>query len=287
MDSTSETLVTLLAQTDALYEPVRTWSNRAQVAGVIEARQRFEDGGLPLDSPGGDAAARKAQERLLNDLENTGDVKFRRRRGKRIAWKLADTADWRLRRLSCFSDFPEMFTAMLSIAAHESSPRLERPCNAVWEGWLVGALQDETIQERPVYKDRVLRLEEILAPALCRGWIEACSDLGGIVAYSLTPEGKMFLLDPKLPAGVKETDYSSEANDRYWAELIAARKKLSTIRGSENHCVIPLGSGSWPDDSEAAGIPSIFTTAGTVRTPANMRKAIAKAGPAAKLEAAR
>ena len=267
----NEKLLRLLAQTDALFGVIRDWSNRSQIAGVLEGRERFEKAGLPLDSPGGDANARKAFERSLTDLEAAGEVRFTRRRGKRVAWKLYPSADWKYRRMACFSDFPPMVTCLLAIAAHEDSPTLARPCNAVSECWLIGG----DYQDTPSYRDKMIMLEECLAPALCRGLAFAWSDREGRVAYSLTPDGRDFLTDPRPPV-IDWPTWDKAASETYQGELEAARRILASVRGAENHAPIPMSCGTWPDDSEAAAIPPVFTKGGKIRSPANMAAAKGK-----------
>ena len=55
--TTNETLIQLLARTDALFVPIRTWTNPRWVAGVVEVREKFLFDGLSLDGGGGDSSA--------------------------------------------------------------------------------------------------------------------------------------------------------------------------------------------------------------------------------------
>lgn len=218
--------------------------------------------------------ARKAWERVLCEIEETGQVVFRRRRGKRVGVRLSDGGDWRLRRRCCLSDWPEAATVLLCIDAHEN----QGPSgNSVAETFLIGSDYDGT----PLFRDRLLSLEEVLAPALCRCWVNAWSDCEGRTAYSLTHAGRAVLRGELRPPAIDWPEWDRAASDIYSVELTAARRVLESIRGTESHCPIPLSAGAWPEDSEAAEIPPVFLKGSDrVRSWQNMRAAIRKVGVA-------
>ena len=90
-------LIQLLAESDTLWRPTREWEDNSRAVAIMERRQQFLKYGMPFQHGGGDDAARKSAERLATELEKLPDVIFRRRKGKRVFWKLSDAGDWKMR----------------------------------------------------------------------------------------------------------------------------------------------------------------------------------------------
>ena len=263
-------LIELLAATDALWEPIRDWTDNHRICGLLERRERFQKYGLPVELGGGDAAARKSQERRLDEIEKTKLVVFSRRAGKRAFWRLTDSADWKLRRLCQWSDWDEMLTLMFAVRAHADCGYTNAGCVPDWrlavgphngDGW--------TDQE----KNKIIELEWIALPCLARAWLSAWSDCKGANGYRITDSGRRFLANPKALA-IEWPAYSSDANDDYLAALKSARESLRSIAGSESGIAIPVSCGTWPAESEAALIPGIFDGDGNVRDLETMLEAI-------------
>jgi hypothetical protein len=218
--------------------------------------------GLPIEPAGGSAAARKRQERELDRLRDS--VAFSRTGGRRTHWKLRDAADWRLRRIATSGDFPEMTSALTALAIHEKHAE-ETGDNLVPETWLAGAEWGA-----PEAAVRLLHLEEVFAPALCRGLTTAWSDREGRVAYALTAAGREFLRSPVAPR-VRWPNFSPEAVEHYAAARADEEERLAvSIPSLTGHVAIPLSAGAWPEDSERAPIPPIFKANGEIRTPAEL-----------------
>jgi hypothetical protein len=264
-------LIELLAATDALFQPIRDWRNNRYAAAIVEARRRFTREGLAYRS-GGDPGERKAKERAADAWERAGMVTFHRSRGKRSHWRLTDTADWMMRRLATFGDFPEMLTAMLAIDRHERMPH-EARMNWVPEWWLTGANYDEADAQL-----RWTTVQEILAPALCRGLVEAWSDCHGRTAYQLTDRGREFLAGPAVPS-IDWPEYDTKANDLYLAAFDRATADLKRLTSQPNHVAVRLSAGLWPCDTAAAKIPNILVKPTKCRSLASMRRAIKGARP--------
>ena len=116
-------LIELLASTDTLWRPIRrnVVGNRLGAA-IAERREQFEKYGLPFQLGGGDDASRKSAERLAARLEQSPDVVFRRRRGKRMYWRLTDAGDWRLRSLCGSFGVAPMLVGMIALRCHQGRP---------------------------------------------------------------------------------------------------------------------------------------------------------------------
>ena len=262
-------IISLLAALDALFTPIRDWSNGPRVAAIVHRRDQYARRGLPVTGGGNTPGQRKQQERNLDTIEATGLVTFTRRQGRRATWKLTEPADWRLRALCACSDWPETLLCLLAINAHEQSPRLEQPYSAVPEVWLTGKDYGA-----PAAADRFKHVEDLLAPALCRAWAIASSDEAGRVGYTVTDEGRAVLSDPRPPA-IDWPEWNPEASEVYSLALTQARRELQAIpTDAASRCVVPLSSGDWPEAQERAAIPPVFTTRGKVRTVASIVAAI-------------
>ena len=265
-------VIELLAATDALWEPIRDWTDNHRICGLLERREQFRRCGLPVELGGGDAAARKSQERRLDQIETSGLVIFSRRHGKRAFWRLTDQADWALRRLCTWSDYPECLVLMTAVQAHTDCGYTNTGCVPEWrlavgphngDGW--------TDQE----KNKIIELEWIAAPSLSRGWLAAWSDGNGSSGYRLTKSGRRFLKSPASPE-IEWPAYSSDANDAYLAALKVARESLRSIASQGSGVAVLLSAGTWPQESKAAPIPPVVGKDGRVCPLATMIRAILK-----------
>ena len=270
-------LLTLLAETDALFSPLRggrkKW--RPQVMGeIVNRREDFHRIGLPIPrSDGGDGGERKERSRNFDRLEKTGLVVFHRTRGRRSHWKLSDTADWALRRQAGWYDYPEMLTAMLAINALTDFG-LVAYHNCVMEQFL--ALPPDKYTQTHKAKLACVQVEEVLYPALVRDWVCSVLSVRGVITYYLTDAGKQFLNNPVEPS-IDWPEYSSEDFDCYTDTLFAAEANLKTIKPAhENHIYIPIGEGDWPDPADRRNLPAILTRTGRVRKPGDMARLILK-----------
>jgi len=261
-------LISLLAATDTLWRPGRRdVVGNDQAVAICERRNQFFKYGMPFQLGGGDDASRKSAERVASELEKLPDVIFRRRKNKRVFWRLSDQGDWRLRSRCGSFGVSSMLTVMAALRCHMQDVPHEPDDNIVCETWLAGV--DGTGST-----DRLFDLECILYPALCRGWVTSNSDLDGRVAYLLTEAGREaldHLDDVDLPP------YDQAAVDLYFDALLVAREELQAAKPERRNAIAPrLSNGLWPEDSDAAPIPPIFTKAGRVRSLASMKNAIAK-----------
>jgi hypothetical protein len=163
-----------------------------------------------------------------------------------------------------------MMVALLGLHEHEDMPNPEG-LERVPEVWLLG-------EDWGTSKSSLLLayLEEVFAPAAVRGLVTSASDSQGHVAYRLTPAGRAFLDAPfQTPTGLPEFDM--DAAKIFNAALHAAGEEIkSATPNNSNAVAIRLPCGLWPELSEAAPIPPIFTRPGRVRSLQSMIRAIEK-----------
>jgi hypothetical protein len=263
-------LIEMAAQADALWQPIRNWSNPAHVAAVHERREEFYRRGLPYRN-GGAGDERKARERQTDAMEDAGLVVCCRNAGKRIGWKLTDIGDWKIRRLCGSYGAGAMLTAMRCLQALEDTWPEEPGVNRTPETWLTGL--DYGTQEA---SRRIVRLAEMFSPAMIRNLVDSHSDSRGRTAYALTSTGREFLQagntspdDRELPA------FDPAAGDLYETALDAAQEELKAATPTrENSVVIPLSCGCWPEDSERPPVPPVFTPRGDVHSLASWCRAV-------------
>ncbi len=266
-----ERLIELLAETDALFEPIRSWKNLSNVAAVMERRADFHRHGLPVPRGGGDANERKRFEDQLSLVEETGQVVFHRISGRRTHWKLADATDWELRRLATWYDFPEVLTVMLAVRALTDAGYTNTGLVPDWSLGLAPSAATQSAKAR----EAVGNLARVAMAGLVRGWLAAWSDGQGANGYAISDAGRAILADPTLPT-IEWPEYDVKANDSYLASLNDAETALAGKSSRSNHAAIPLSCGNWPKESSRKDLVSIYTRQGKVRTAAGMLRAIAK-----------
>ena len=238
MDLKTSILVQVLADTDAVWIPSRTW-NRPRPANVYFARRAFAKGGVPWESGGATEADRKAAQRALEALAESGAVQVRRpHRVKTLAVRLADDAEAATRRLV---GLPGMYSGWLS--AWEVARRSKRPGEAslMTDVWV---LERELIGDRPPdeYRREAVLVEDMMLPALVRNYVDSCSDGNGRVSYALTPAGWAWLdAGREPPADDLDGEPDRDAAELYYSRLRAALGRLDTAAP--------------PDPKEIGGIP--------------------------------
>ena len=238
MDDRASILVQVLADTDAVWIPSRTWT-RPRPTNVYFARRAFAKGGVPWESGGATEADRKATQRALEALAKSGAVKVRRpHRVKTLAVKLADTAEAEARKLV---GLPGMYSGWLSaaeVARHSKRPGEAALMTDVWVS------ERKLIGERPPdeYRREAVLVEEMMLPALVRNYVGSCSDRDGRVYYALTPAGWAWLdAGDEPPADDLDSEPDPDARAFYYERVRAALDRLDTADP--------------PDPKEIGGIP--------------------------------
>ena len=244
-------LIDLLAETDALWAPIRDWRDNHRVVAIAERREQFRRPGFRSGSA----------EMRPNESNGSGN------------W----TGFRRLVRLSSPASVAGVHSGGLATRRTGDSaawsgcpvgPKCSAPCerwpgtkmpsksggvNLVPETWLTGPDGWGTKAGGRL----LVALEEMFLPALVRGWVTAWSDCEGRVAYRTTEAGRAFLAAPgDEPADLPE--FTGDAADAYLIALTAARNALAAAKpAKENALTIPLSAGLWPGES-AAKIPPLF-----------------------------
>ncbi len=245
MDERTAILVHVLADTDAVWIPSRTW-NRPRPTNVYFARLAFAKGGVPWESGGATEADRKAAQRTLETLAKSGAVRVRRpHRVKTLAVKLSDAAEADARRLV---GLPGLYSAWLSVqelARHSKRPGAAALLTDVWvsERKLIGDWEPDE------YRREAVLVEDMLLPALLRNYVGSCSDRDGRVSYALTPAGWAWLDAAEQPPA----DDLNGQPDRAAATFYYDRVRAGLDR---------LDTAAPPDPKEIGGIPLPVAIAG-------------------------
>jgi len=273
MKAVESQLIELLGETDALFAPIRDWSNPAAVTAILEMRSDFRRRGLPIPRAGGSAESRKRIERLFDQIEQSRLAIFRRTNGRRTHWRLADVVDWQLRHRCGQSGFDEAMTVLLIV---DELTRRGHTNGGYVPDWSI-ALSRGDGGRSAKSRDWVAYAGELALPALVRNWLVSWSDLDGACGYRLTNEGRAFLAEPQPPITTIWPNYNVDAHDAYFAALDDALAELKTMKPKhENAVAIPLSAGDWPSAASRAGIPAVFDRRGEVRSPQQWLRALAR-----------
>lgn len=236
--STTQTLVELLAQTDALLWPWRRQGDDPTDA-LLAARVEYRDKGLPYRNAG-DSKARMLK---LAELEKAGLVVVYRGCGRASHWKLTDHADEYTRALVgmpgrkvCLS----LMRRMLKLAARgdclAGSPGSAFPEKYIRETDLGGF---DYTNDKP-YFDASQKLLEKLAFAWPRGWIASalmggCGSQNAPMAHGVTNTGLAALTMPATKIALPPCDdaladlYCNRFADHFEAWESARPKDHMTI----------------------------------------------------------
>lgn len=272
-ENLDKVLIRLLADTDAVFTPLRGRCDIRLAGCLLDARADFRRWGLPLRRGGGDAE-RKSHERELDRLEKSGAVIFHRRSGFRVAWKLSDTADWITRHMVTPHGFSEMLVVMFAIREHSDAGHHNHGHVGDWH--LALPAGDRLGAASCV---RVAQVGDMAAAALARGYLSSWADGNGALGYRLTPEGREFLDDPKPPAidwpKFDEPRWTA-ATAMYEARLAESIESLRMVKAAPRGLAIPLSCGDWPRRSTRPTCPPVFCRSGKVRSPESMLAAIVR-----------
>jgi len=234
-------LVDLLADTDVLFTPVRTID---PIAPVFQRRQIYATAGVPCLAAGLDTD-RKSAERRFAQLEDDGFLSVSMV-GLRRHCRLTDAADWCMRSLIATYTVDCSWPAMSVIHAMAAA------------GYGCGSFVLETTvlgveYGLPGVGEKLVMLELMLLPALCRGLVDSEVDSGGRVAYTLTDAGRLALASspPVAPIGLPDFDqvHIDRYDERFRARLKRRDDWRSHIRGDLS---IPMSAGCWPKLPPAA-----------------------------------
>jgi hypothetical protein len=234
-------LVDILADTDVLFTPVRTID---PIAAVFQRRQLYGTAGVQCLAAGLDCD-RKSAERRFAQLEDDGFLSV-----SMVGWRrhcrLSDAADW------CMRSLVAQFTLDCSW------PALAVIRDMADAGYGNGSFVLETAvlgidYGLPGTGEKLVMLELLLLPSLCRGLVDSEVDSGQHVAYRLTDAGRRALASspPVAPPDLPDFNqvYIDRYDERFRARLKRRENWRSTIRGDLS---IPMAAGCWPTLPPAA-----------------------------------
>ncbi len=239
MNPQNNVLVRVLAQTDGLWLPMRQADWYRSVPAVLyEARQRYRTAGVLHRPSDPSASGRQAEGRMLAAMADDGLLVLTTPDTRRTDVRLTCRGDQYARALCGLPGVRQTLDALTIIArirgGHGEASEVHPSLMTRRGGYahrdaasLLGVLQD------------------ILLPALVRGWCQSASDCEGRVRYRLTlPE--VLTADPvsDLPAA------DPDATDRYYRLRQASRGRLRHQDPEVPSClgVIPLAVTA-PDQS--------------------------------------
>jgi hypothetical protein len=202
MDSRDETLLAILAKTDAVFWPIRNHDTPGRRA-FYERRRAFLSAGLPWASGAASEAGRKAAQRELDALRAEGLVKTYNPRGARtLGVRLTGTADDCLRRKLGLATYADALGFLDELYRRREDPDGFDGIGTGTGGGLPWSSEQALTGIRWGDNDKrvyYVLLTEDLLPLLWRGLVESNSSVQGHVWYGLTAEGY------ELAAGRDET----------------------------------------------------------------------------------
>ncbi|MBK9118005.1 MAG: hypothetical protein IPM18_00130 [Phycisphaerales bacterium] len=240
MKDLQELLARLLGETDAIWLPLRSW-RRPVPGNTYEARVAFRrSGGISWASGGRSERARKAAQRLLEELAAAGSIIVTRSRQVRTDLVLlAPDAEADTRQLC---GLPGMYSGWLSareVARHSKRPGEAALMTDVW-------IDEVQLSGSPDKRERMLT-EELLLPALAAGYVDARADARGLVYYAVTRAGWAWLNAGAAPPDDEDGPCDEDARQTYHAALRAALSRLSTaapaVPGELGYLPLPAGGG--------------------------------------------
>ena len=198
MQGSTRIIVGILADTDALFAPNRSWL-RPRPTVIYEQRRDYRGGGVPWRSAAHDEAGRKAMQRELESLcagPGGGLVKtFRPQRVKTLGVKLTAKGEALGRALCGLPNLDQSIGGVMHIVMHSDDSDAGVSFDGrLWvaETALAGVdwVQCATDAEA---RQNLVYMEGVLLPSLIRGWVMSNSNNRGQVWYSLTTAGVAML----------------------------------------------------------------------------------------------
>lgn len=221
MDARTRILVTILAETDAVWLPNRK-SRRPRPANVYIARRDYAAAGVPWGSNEPSEAGRKAAQRELEALADAELVRVSRpKRMRALGVKLTDAGDVLARGLCGLPGVYSAWVAMQELATHS-----RRPPETMRDVWV----PEIALAGRNMDAAELAAIENMILPALVRGRVVSAADIAGRVSYALTPAGWRFLDGAAGPRDDEggPTEADADAVALYDEHLAAEMGRLDT-----------------------------------------------------------
>jgi hypothetical protein len=203
MDNSTEILIRLCAKTDAIFSPIRNWTEGIGQR-VYLVQKNFQTYGVAWASRERAVASRKAIERSLKTLVGNDSIQVAKpKSGERTLYvRLLDAGDKQARAICDLPSLADAIELMQKMVAFDNHP--DQCVDGEWVSdlSLIGQSQFDAVDE----SNRVAIFETMLTfyPALWRGLVESTSDLSGRVWWRLTSEGRTALSSGVIPSVKKE-----------------------------------------------------------------------------------
>jgi len=222
MDEGRRILTQVLADTDAVWLPNRSWGP-PQPQNVYAGRLAFAKYGTPWESGGGNEAERKALQRALEVLAGKKLVLVRRpHRVKTLTVRLSNAADVQARQMIGMPGLRSAWWTCRKVAEHSKQPPSLLPDVWVSETRLIG-----DVPAGRTWGQEAALVEDMALPALVRGYLVSNADAAGRASYALTTAGWEWVGTPEPPEDLAGP-VDAEARDFYGERLQASSGRLDT-----------------------------------------------------------
>ena len=229
MDLRAAILVQILADTDALFIPNRSW-HRLRPTNIYFGRKNYGRSGVVWSSGAATEADRKAAQRELEALAKERMVRvFRPHHVKTLGVRLTDAAETQVRGWCGLPGIACGWWTCHELARHSKVPGEAKTLDDVWisEVQLAGVEWPREGEDTTAFRRELVLTEDMALPALSRGWIVANSDIHGRVYYALTLAG-WEVLDNDPPEDPPDIAVDTEARKMYLDRVQSQLARLGT-----------------------------------------------------------
>lgn len=278
MDLRTSILVQILADSDALFIPNRSWS-RPRPTNIYFGQKNYARSGVVWSSGAATEADRKAAQRELEALAKERVVRvFRPHRVKTLGVRLTDAAETQVRALCGLPGIECGWWTCHELARYSKVPGEAKTLDDLWisEVQLAGAEWPREGEDTTAFRREMVLTEDMALPALSRGWIVANSDRHGRVYYALTLAG-WGVLDNDPPDAPPDTPVDAEAREMYLDRVQSQLERLDTADPEDPK---EIGGLPLPVAMKGVRLASSFVPVATVQHPSTIQTSTA-AVPAA------
>ncbi len=273
MNLRTSILVQILADTDALFIPNRSWSRR-RVTNIYFGQKNYGRSGVVWSSGAATEADRKAAQRELEALAKERLVRvFRPNRVKTLGVRLTDAGEALARRLCGLPAIECGWWTCHELVRHSKTPSEAKTLDDVWisEVQLAGVDWPREGEDTTAFRREMVLVEDMALPAFLRGWITSNSDRHGRVYYALTLAG-WEVLDNAPPDDTPDTPVDIEAREAYLARVQYASDRLDTADPEDPK---EIGGLPLPVALKGVRLASPFVPVAPVRHPSTIQSSTA------------
>ena len=262
MDLKTSILVQILADTDALFLPNRSW-NFTKPTNLFFGRRRYAKEGVAWASGRKTAAERKAAQRALEALAKEGLVRvFRANNTKTTGVKLTDEGEARARELCGLPGLADSWWACRKLADLSKPPGEAKTYDDVWitEEKFSNIPHPGEGADQTAFLREINWTEDEFLPALSRGWAVATSTVNRNVFYALTQTG-WGVLDDDPPEDRPVVEPSREIRRAYLDRIEEQLDRLEHARPENPNEIgmlpLPVSMAGWPLEKTPVALVSL------------------------------